>query len=222
MKTFNKTLIAASLATLGMAAAPAALANVEASATVATSYLWRGLDLGSGTGSISADAVYSTGGLSAGVWVGSGDTESGTEYDLFASYGGNLGGLGYSVGWAEYNYPTIDSDAAAGFQGGEAEDYVYSLSYAGVTATHYDAKDSVSSYNTLSFDVLGFGVLLGDHDRQEDDDNDPVTFDAEMSHLDLSYGVNDSLTFTVSTIISSSDTQNERDTTVVASYSLPF
>jgi hypothetical protein len=95
MKTFNKTLIAASLATLGMAAAPAALANVEASATVATSYLWRGLDLGSGTGSISADAVYSTGGLSAGVWVGSGDTESGTEYDLFASYGGELGALGY-------------------------------------------------------------------------------------------------------------------------------
>mgnify|MGYP001626568875 CR=1 FL=1 len=216
MKTFNKTLIAASLATLGMAAAPAALANVEASATVATSYLWRGLDLGSGTGSISADAVYSTGGLSAGVWVGSGDTESGTEYDLFASYAGNLGGLGYSVGWAEYNYPTIDSDDAAGFQGGELEDYVYSLSYAGVTATHYDAKDSVSSYNTLSFDVLGFGVLLGDHDRQGD------AADVEMSHLDLSYGVNDSLTFTVSTIISSSDTQNEPDTTVVASYSLPF
>ncbi len=216
MKTFNKTLIAASLATLGMAAAPAALANVEASATVATSYLWRGLDLGSGTGSISADAVYSTGGLSAGVWVGSGDTESGTEYDLFASYAGNLGGLGYSVGWAEYNYPTIDSDDAAGFQGGELEDYVYSLSYAGVTATHYDAKDSVSSYNTLSFDVLGFGVLLGDHDRQGD------AADVEMSHLDLSYGVNDSLTFTVSTIISSSFTEDERDTTVVASYSLPF
>jgi uncharacterized protein (TIGR02001 family) len=221
MKTFNKTLIAASLATLGMAAAPAALANVEASATVATSYLWRGVDMGSGTGSISADAVYSTGGLSAGVWVGSGDTGSGTEYDLFASYAGNLGGLGYSVGWAEYNYPTIDDGDAAGFQGGEAEDYVYSLSYAGVTATHYDAKDSVSSYNTLSFDVLGFGVLLGDHDRQEVETN-PDVFDVEMSHLDLSYGVNDSLTFTVSTIISSSFTEDERDTTVVASYSLPF
>jgi hypothetical protein len=218
MKTFNKTLIAASLATLGMAAAPAALANVEASATVATSYLWRGLDLGTGSGSISADAVYSTGGLSAGVWVGSGDAEAGTEYDLFASYGGELGALGYSIGYAEYNYPTNDTDEAAeGFQGAEdLEDYIYSLSYAGVTATHYDAKDSDGSYNTLSFDLAGFGVLLGDHDRQGDD------ADGEMSHLDLSYGVNDSLTFTVSTIISSSAPADEADTTVVASYSLPF
>jgi hypothetical protein len=45
--------------------------------------------------------------------------------------------------------------------------------------------------------------------------------DGEMSHLDLSYGVNDSLTFTVSTIISSSAPAEEADTTVVASYSLP-
>jgi hypothetical protein len=218
MKTFNKTLIAASLATLGMAAAPAALANVEASATVATSYLWRGLDLGTGTGSVSADAVYSTGGLSAGVWVGSGDTNAGTEYDLFVSYGGELGALGYSIGYAEYNYPTNDTDEAEeGFQGAtDLEDYIYSLSYAGVTATHYDAKDSDGSYNTLSFDLAGFGVLLGDHDRQGD------AADGEMSHLDLSYGVNDSLTFTVSTIISSSAPAEEADTTVVASYSLPF
>jgi hypothetical protein len=215
MKTFNKTLIAASLATLGMAAAPAALANVEASATVATSYLWRGLDLGTGTGSISADAVYSTGGLSAGVWVGSGDTGAGTEYDLFASYGGELGALGYSIGYAEYNYPTKDSDgnAANGFASAEdSEEYIYSLSYAGVSATHYDAKDGNGSYNTLGFDLAGFGVLLGDHDRAN----------SEMSHLDLSYGVNDSLTFTVSTVLTSNAPANEADTTVVASYSLPF
>jgi uncharacterized protein (TIGR02001 family) len=213
MKTFNKTLIAASLATLGMAAAPAALANVEASATVATSYLWRGLDQGTGTGSISADAVYSTGGFSAGVWVGSGDTAEGTEYDLFASYGGELGALGYSVGYAEYNYPTRDQQAGAGFNSlDDLEDYIYSLSYAGVTATHYDAKDSDGSYNTLGFDLAGFGVLLGDHDRTE----------SEMSHLDLSYGVNDSLTFTVSTVLTSNAPTEEADTTVVASYSLPF
>jgi hypothetical protein len=202
-----------------MAAAPAALANVEASATVATSYLWRGFDLGTGTGSISADAVYSTGGFSAGVWVGSGDTKDGTEYDLFASYGGELGALGYSIGYAEYNYPTNDTDGdpTNGFGSKEdSEEYIYSLSYAGVSATHYDAKDGDGSYNTLGFDLAGFGVLLGDHDRQGDAANE------EMSHLDLSYGVNDSLTFTVSTIISSSSPADEADTTVVASYSLPF
>ena len=222
MKTFNKTLIAASLATLGMAAAPAALANVEASATVATSYLWRGLDMGTGTGSISADAVYSTGGLSAGVWVGSGDTGAGTEYDLFVSYGGELGALGYSIGYAEYNYPTKDAllddpeteaEENAGFQGAkDSEDYIYSLSYAGVTATHYDAKDSDGSYNTLGFDLAGFGLLFGDHDRTGN----------EMSHFDLTYSANDSLSFTVSTVLTSNAPTEEADTTVVASYSLPF
>jgi len=213
MKTFNKTLIAASLATLGMAAAPAAVASIESSATVATSYLWRGLDQGSGTGSISADVVYSTGGLSAGLWVGSGDTNDGAEYDLFLSYGGEIGALGYSVGYAEYNYPTNDIQAGAGFESAEdLEDYIYSLSYGGVTATHYDAKDSDYSYNTLAFDLAGFGVLFGDHDEGE----------SEMSHFDLTYSANDSLSFTVSTVLTSNAPTEEADTTVVASYSLPF
>jgi hypothetical protein len=44
MKTFNKTLIAAAtLTTFGLAAAPAAVA-LDASASLATSYLWRGTE----------------------------------------------------------------------------------------------------------------------------------------------------------------------------------
>jgi hypothetical protein len=51
--------------------------------------------------------------------------------------------LAISIGFAEYNYPTNDTDEVEeGFQGAtDLEDYIYSLSYAGVTATHYDAKD---------------------------------------------------------------------------------
>jgi hypothetical protein len=219
MKTFNKTLIAAAtITTFGLAAAPTALA-LDASASVATSYLWRGLDLGSGTPALSADVSGSTGGFSYGLWVSSGDTGAGTEYDLYASYGGEIGGLSYSLGRAQYNYPTNDADAAAdGFQAAELEDNIYSLSYAGVTATVYDAVDSDfdAAYNTLSFDLGPVGVLLGDHDNQLDDGT------GEMSHVDLTYSVNDSLSFTVSTIISSSFPADETDTTVVASYTLPF
>jgi len=219
MKTFNKTLIAAAtITTFGLAAAPAAV-SLEASASVATSYLWRGLDLGSGTPALSADVSGSTGGFSYGLWVSSGDTGAGTEYDLYASYGGEIGGLSYSLGRAQYNYPTNDADDEAdGFQAAELEDNIYSLSYAGVTATVYDAVDSDfdAAYNTLSFDLGPVGVLLGDHDNQLDDGT------GEMSHVDLTYSVNDSLSFTVSTIISSSLPADETDTTVVASYTLPF
>ncbi len=219
MKTFNKTLIAAAtITTFGLAAAPAAVA-LDASASVATSYLWRGLDLGSGTPALSADVSGSVGDVSYGLWVSSGDNSAGTEYDLYASYGGEAGGLSYSVGFAQYNYPTMDADAdAAGFQGGKAEDVIYSLGFSGITATVYDAEDSDfgAAYNTLSFDLGSVGVLLGDHDNQGDDGT------TEMSHLDLTYSVNDSLSFTVSTIVSSSFEADETDTTVVASYSLPF
>ena len=136
MKTFNKTLIAAAtVTTFGLAAAPTALA-LDASASVATSYLWRGMDLGSGTPALSADVSHSTGGLTAGLWVSSGDTGSGTEYDLYVSYAGSVGELGYSVGAAQYNYPTgkYNKDVA-GFSGSDATDIIYSLSYMGVTAT---------------------------------------------------------------------------------------
>jgi hypothetical protein len=213
MKTFNKTLIAAAtLTTFGLAAAPAAVA-LDASASVATSYLWRGLDLGSGTPAVSADVSTSSGGFTAGVWVSSGDTAAGTEYDLYASYGGEIGGLGYSVGIARYNYPTGGWAADdATWEGADLTDHIFSLSYGGVTATVYDLDEDGTDYkyNTVAFDLGSVGVLYGDHDG-----------DAEMSHVDLSYGVTEELTFTVSKVITSAF-ESETDATVVASYTLPF
>jgi hypothetical protein len=223
MKTFNKTLIAAAtITTFGLAAAPAAV-SLEASASIATSYLWRGLDLGSGTPALSADVSTTTGGLTAGLWVSSGDTGSGTEYDLYVNYAGSVGGLDYSVGAARYNYPTGGWDGeVAGFEGSDATDVIYSLSYMGVTATVYDADDAGDSqYNTISFDLGPVSVLLGDHDEVETELSDGSMFLAEMSHMDLTYSVNDSLSFTVSSVISS-NLASETDTTVVASYTLPF
>jgi hypothetical protein len=74
MKTFNKTLIAAAtLTTFGLAAAPAAVA-LDASASVATSYLWRGTELGNGDAALAVDLSGSTGAISYGLWVSSGDT----------------------------------------------------------------------------------------------------------------------------------------------------
>jgi hypothetical protein len=200
MKTFNKTLIAAAtLTTFGLAAAPAAVA-LDASASVATSYLWRGLDLGAGDPALAVDLSGSTGAISYGLWVSSGDATLGTEYDIYASYGGSVGEIGYSVGYASYNYPSSD----IGFD--DAAEYIYGLSYGPASVTVFDGKGSDYEYTVVGYEAGAFSFAYGDEDDGAG---------AERTHFDVSYAVNDSLTLTVSE-------PEDADTIVVASYALPF
>ncbi|MDA7826475.1 histidine kinase [Porticoccaceae bacterium] len=194
MKTFNKTLIAAAtITTLGLAAAPTALA-LDASASLATSYLWRGTELGNGDAALAVDLSGSTGAISYGLWVSSGDSTS-TEYDIYASYGGSVGEVGYSIGYASYNYPST----GVGFD--DAAEYIYGLSYGPASVTIFDGKDSDYEYTVVGYEAGAFSFAYGD--------------DETSTHFDVSYAVNDSLTLTVSD-------PEDADTIVVASYALPF
>jgi hypothetical protein len=196
MKTFNKTLIAAAtLTTFGLAAAPAAVA-LDASASLATSYLWRGTELGNGDAALAVDVSDSMGALSYGLWVSSGDSDS-TEYDLYASYGGSVGAVGYSVGYAKYEYSANDES--------QLSDYIYGLSYGPVSVTVYDDTNSDYEYTVVGYEAGAYSFAYGEHENGEGD----------MSHFDVSYAVNDSLSLTVSD-------SDDNDTIVVASYTLPF
>ena len=194
MKTFNKTLIAAAtLTTFGLAAAPAAVA-LDASASLATSYLWRGTELGNGDAALAVDLSGSTGAISYGLWVSSGDTGS-TEYDVYASYGGSVGEIGYSVGYASYNYPSTGT----GFD--DNAEYIYGLSYGPASVTVYDEKGGDYEYTVVGYEAGAYSFAYGDNET--------------TTHFDVSYAVNDSLTLTVSE-------PEDADTIVVASYALPF
>ncbi|MDA8898914.1 hypothetical protein N9I89_04085 [Porticoccaceae bacterium] len=206
MKTFNKTLIAAAtLTTFGLAAAPAAVA-LDASASIATSYLWRGTELGQGSAALAVDLSGSTGAISYGLWVSSGDGQDGldddgvlvegsTEYDIYASYGGSVGEIGYSIGYASYNYPT----AGVGFD--DNAEYIYGLSYGPASVTVYDAKGGDYEYTVVGYEAGAFSFAYGDNES--------------TTHFDVSYAVNDSLTLTVSE-------PEDAETIVAASYALPF
>jgi hypothetical protein len=155
MKTFNKTLIAAAtLTTFGLAAAPAAVA-LDASASLATSYLWRGTELGNGDAALAVDLSGSTGAISYGLWVSSGDSTS-TEYDLYASYGGSVGEIGYSVGYASYNYPST----GIGFD--DSAEYIYGLSYGPASVTVYDEKGGEGEYTVFGYEAGAFSFRYGD------------------------------------------------------------
>ena len=207
MKMFKKTLIAAAaVSTLSFAVAPVAVAEVAASATISSAYLWRGYDLGQGDAALSADIVWSEGGLSAGMWVSSGDAANGTEYDFFAGYGGSVGEFNYSFSYFTYIYPSADTNNEAA----ELQEYVYSVGYGPVSLTVYDDIDSNYSYTTLGYDIGAFSLMYGAHDNGAND----------QENFDVTYSYNDSLSFTYSTPFGS--TAEEEEPTFVASFSLPF
>jgi hypothetical protein len=196
MKTFNKTLIAATtIATLGLAAAPTAF-SLEGSASIATTYLWRGAELGgedgAGNAAFSADVSDSMGAVTYGLWVTSGDAQ--TEYDLYVDYSGEVSGIGYSLGYVDYNYADGTSDF---------EEAYYGLSYGPASVTVYEDQDDDTDYTVFGYEAGAFSIAYGDDS-------------ADGSHTDVTYSVNDSLSLTVS------DSDQADELIVVASYSMPF
>lgn len=190
----------------------AAFAEISASVGVASTYLWRGYDLGSGTPAVSGGLSFSSAGAYVGTWVSSGDTAAGTEYDVYAGYGVSFGRddlitIDFSV-W-NYNYPTGESE----IDFGDLTEFVFSLGVGPVAFTLYDniAGGAGYMYYTLSGSAGKFGATLGMHDN--DDGSSPT-------HLNLDYSYNDNLVFTLSQFID--DEPEGDDLKVVASYSIPI
>jgi hypothetical protein len=199
MKTFNKTLIAAAtLTAFGLAAAPAAVA-LDASASVATSYLFRGVEQSeAGDAALAVDLSDSTMGVTYGVWISSGAGDLGTEHDYYASYAGSVGEIGYELGLVDYNYQTAGNDME--------ETYV-SLSYGPLSVAQYEDSGSTADYTVVSYEAGAYSVSYGESTNAAG---------ANTNHTDVSYSVNDSLSLTLS------DSDAEEDVIFVATYSLPF
>ena len=223
MKKFSNTLKMAILTAtvpFGMLASTSASAELSASATVASTYLWRGFELGTGTPAISADLVYSNSGFYAGVWVSSGDTLGGTEYDLFAGYGGSIGeSISYDLSYISYIYPTGQFSETEKF--GDFAEVVLNVGLGPVSITY---KDNVAGdtggyalpedYSYVSIDTSAgdFSFTLGAHDGAVDD----------SIHFDVTYGATENLAFTFSAIVDSDNGAAEPEPSVVASYSIPL
>lgn len=211
MKTIQKKLLASSVAAAAfasMAMIPVAQAEVSASVGVANMYYWRGLDLGGGA-ALSADINYSESGFFVGAWTSSGDEAMGTEYDLYAGYGGEFGDFNYSLSVVSYNYP--DPKTADAVSPGDLTEVVVGLGYGLFSANYYDNVAGNSGYNyfTLALDFEKFAVLYGQH---KDD----------LAHIDLTYKYNDKLSFTVGKVIDDASGAYPDDAKFIVSLSLPI
>ncbi len=222
MKTSKKLLAAAVTASTiaASAVAPLAMAEVGASVGIASSYLWRGMDLGSGVPAVSGDLNYSVSGFYTGVWMSSGDALAGTEYDLYLGYGTEFGGLSVDLSVWNYIYPTdgVIQNTFGTFSTedgyGDLSEAVLSLGYGAVSLTYYDniAGGSGYTYTTLGADFGQFSALVGVHDDTVD----------QIIHADLTYSYNDNLAFTFSQVMDDADNSVDDDLKVVVSYSIPI
>lgn len=220
--------IAAATLAAGMTLSTTASAEGELAASVgiASSYLWRGYDLGSGTPAVSGDLTYSISGLTVGTWVSSGDTSGGTEYDLFIGYGGSAGDFSYDLTLINYVYPTGTGYTADGETDiGELSDAILTLGYGPVSFSWYSPIGEGSGgdyeYYTLSAGFGQFSALLGMHKDNGDcpADTDPGDT-CDSVHLDLSYAYDDNLSFTISQFVS--DEPVGDDLKLVVGYSIPL
>lgn len=230
MKFTRKSLassVAASVLAAG-ALVPFAHAEVSGSVGVASTYLWRGLDLGSGTPAVSGDLKYSASGFYTGIWGSSGDTAWGSEYDLYAGYGGSIGEtFSYDLSLWNYNYPTGPYEHDIG----DIADAVVSLGVGPVSFAAYipvgDGSGGDYSYFTLGGSFGSFSLLLGMHyESPADGGAAPCPADTAIDdacspvHLNASYAYNDNLSFTLSQFIA--DETDTDDLKFVVSYSLPI
>lgn len=231
-----KTLLAASVAaaSMTMVAAPAS-AELSASAGVASSYLWRGYDLSGsgGTPAVSGDISYSMNGFYAGVWASSGDTSFGTEYDLFAGYGLEVGGVSLDLNFTNYVYPGTGAAVADGEADfADFSEVIFSVGVGSFGASVYKQIAGANEdymYVTLSYDIGQFSFLYGMHDGLTDGTalNGQTLVGETESHIDVTYSYNDNLSFTISQFVDGQENVDafaggEDDLKFVVSYSLPI
>ena len=225
MKKLTKAIALAGVMTAGMTAATSTFAEeveVSASATVASMYLWRGQDLGNGAAAVSGDLTASIAGAYAGVWTSSGDTTSGNEYDLYIGYGGEVENFSYDVSLWSYVYPGSDAVNGEGntFDLTEA---ILSVGFMGASFSYYYpvAGDGNDDYNymTLGYGYDKYSLTVG---MADDPDDFLGNGTLGYTHLDVGYAYNDSLSFTLSKILSTEEADADDDVKVVVSYSLPI
>jgi uncharacterized protein (TIGR02001 family) len=194
-------------------------AEVSSSATLASMYLWRGLDISDNKPAVSGDITYShDSGFYASLWLSSeGTFDNSYESDWTIGFSGSVKDFGYDVGYYKIWYPEL-IDSSTGkpqtFGDAAAEAYV-GLSYKDFGFKAFlDAKDDKTyKYYTLSY---GYGAFSGTFGIYDDDTNS-----ADYKHLDLSYAATDRLSFTVSKITSMGGGGTLPNPLFMISYSLP-
>jgi len=192
---------------------PAYAGDLEASAGVASTYLFRGVDVNDGRAQVFGDLTYRS---DIGVYMsgwGSSAGNGANEVDTVLGYSRDIGPVGINVGAITYIYP---GDTASDDFGSEAEAFV-GFAWKGFELYYYDNISSKWQQNAgyyyvaLSYvwEQFAFTVghaaddsLSGGDETLPDDSSIPMDkAKYDYTHVDVTYAFNDNLSFTVSKIV---------------------
>ena len=215
---FAKSLLAAAVAGSLFGAAGTATADVSASFAASNMYLWRGINLSTTGGVVSGSLDYAhDSGFYAGIWTSS-ETD-GHETDLYAGFAGEIGGLGYDVGYAYYMYPEEGVDVS--ISDSALADVYANLTYGPVFLNLYQQVDSNADedlYYQVGFTYDKFTAFYGGWDLEN---NGP-----DYSHVQVDFAATDNLSFSVSKAFADDDAGGdpivEEDPLFAVTYSLSF
>ena len=96
-----KTLVLGSVLAASTVASSVAMAGASGNIGYVSDYVFRGVYQTTSSASGGLDYDFENG-LGIGVWAA--DVDDGIEYDLYGSFSGEAGDLGYSIGVTQYNY----------------------------------------------------------------------------------------------------------------------
>ena len=192
--------------TLGAAIAAAlasgvAAAEVTGNAAITNNYIWRGVtqtkDQAAGQGGV--DWGHSSG-LYAGTWLSNVDFSGlgdGYEMDVYAGFGGEIGGFGYDLGVISYQYPVTPSfNFTEVYISGTFSVVTIGVNYTADAASGNDAEKTVGasgafdSGDTYVFGSLDFPTQAGDFSLYAASymfDNSDKTYANGNAYGDLDY-----------------------------------
>ena len=178
------------LATSAFVATSASATDIEglsANVGLVSQYFFRGVAQTS-TASASAGVDYESGNFSVGTWIA--DVELGLEIDLYGAYSDTLdNGLGYSVGFATYQYTENDFDTEYNeINLGASYDY-FSISYNIGTRDGDGAADTDYSFLSATAEYEGFYATYGTWGKDADGDYIELGYGTEVSGFDLGVAV---------------------------------
>lgn len=196
----------------------ASVAEVTGNLGVGSNYIWRGVTQTLDQASISGGIDWGhESGVYAGTWVSNvdysdvGTQDTGYEFDGYAGFAGESGGIGYDVGVIAYMYPVTPE---AGF----TELYLTG-SYSMFSLGAYFTVDKASGitdpagdddlYITASVDLAPVSIYVGDYSF----DADPAS---DYSHYGVSLAMDD---FTFSLDKNDIESGNGKDDNVRATVS---
>lgn len=155
--------------------------GLSANIGVASNYMWRGTTQTLDDPAVSGGVDYSMdNGLSVGTWASNVDFGGGKpnyEWDLYGSYGGEIGSFGYEVNGIYYAYPDANGDADFAEVGVSASMDMFSLGlqytvWGEVDNGPFDSGD-IYYYASLELPLpqdFGIGATVGAYDFDEGED----------------------------------------------------